>query len=338
MWQFLVIQLIFLLTLQAHSTTPQDEKLVHAFLRGMSNMLGVGDQLSPLQPIDKEVIFNCTSNRSDDFFQPVLLDDPDLLQKLDLQKPIAFIIHGWNSSSSEPHFQDMAHNYSRFVNCNICLVDWTNLSRYEYDVVILQSLQMVVAYFTRFLRFLNTNGISYANVTLVGHSLGAQISGLVGKSLNGAIGQIFALDPAALLFTTPKDVGVNNRLVPTDAQYVQAIFTSKGELSMEIGAGHQNFWMNDDGKHPQPGCKSLAKNKGLLERFFERLVCSHMMAAVYFTAALDPAVNYTMKRCFAYGMYQIGLCFGKKDVVGIHAKRFLGDFYGSVDLVFPYGS
>ncbi|XP_053690861.1 pancreatic triacylglycerol lipase-like [Sabethes cyaneus] len=276
MWHFLVIQLVLLLTSKGHSTKlqvslgGQDEDGLLAMIHDMSKLLDAGKQQSPLGPIDKEVMFNCSSNRPNGGFQPVLLNDPNLLKKLDLQTPIAFIIHGWNSSSGEPHFEDMARNYSRFVNSNICLLNWSNLSRYEYDVAAQQSLQMVVAYFTRFLRFLNANGMSYTKVTLVGHSLGAQISGLVGKNLNGAIGQIFALDPAGVLFTLPNDVGVNNRLASTDAQYVQAIFTTKGELSMDIGAGQQNFWMNDNGEHPQPGCKSLAKNKGLLTQYFGR--------------------------------------------------------------------
>ncbi|XP_055547512.1 phospholipase A1-like [Wyeomyia smithii] len=344
MWQLLAIKLLLLLASEGQSAKLQlslgdqaDEDVLLAIIHDMSKLLGEGNHSLP-GPIDKEVLFNC-NNRSGVYYHPVLLNDASLMKKLDFEKPFTFIIHGWNSSSGEPHFRDMARNYSHFVDSNVCLLDWSNLAHYEYEVAAKQSLQMVVTYFTKFLRFLNANGMSYANVTLVGHSLGAQISGLVGKNLNGAIGQIFALDPAGVLFTQPHDVGVRNRLAPTDAQYVQAIFTSKGELSMDISAGQQNFWMNDDGEHPQPGCKSVGKNKGLLTQFFEQLICSHTMAAVYFTATLDPAVSYSMKRCSAHWMYQTGLCyFGKKDVVGINAKRLPGDFYGNVDLPFPYES
>lgn len=47
------------------------------------------------------------------------------------------------------------------------------------------------------------------------------------------------------------------------------------------------------------------------------------MALVYFTEALNPEVNFTMKRCYAYLMYQSGLCvLATKDKLGIYAERY----------------
>ncbi|XP_058824476.1 lipase member H-like [Topomyia yanbarensis] len=344
MWpQFLVLALFLSLPLEGHpaklkiSLADKSEDDLVALMHDISKLLGVSNGSSP-GPIDKEVTFSC-KNRTSGTFHRVLLNDAKVYRKIDFKKPIAFIIHGWNSTVKQPQFLDMARNYSRFVDSNVCLLDWSNLSSYDYEIAARHSLKMVVAYFSRFLRFLNLNGMSYDRVTLIGHSLGAQISGFVGKNFNGSIGQIFALDPAGVLFTLPDDVGEKNRLAPTDARYVQAIYTSRGDLSMDVSAGQQNFWVNDNGAHPQPGCKDVGKGKGMLTQYFESLVCSHRMAIVYFTAAIDPAVSFTMKRCSAYWMYNTGLCyFGKKDVLGIHAKRITGDFYGSIVLPYPYRS
>lgn len=50
---------------------------------------------------------------------------------------------------------------------------------------------MVGEYLATFIKSLNELGVSYDDVTLVGHSLGGQISGIAGGYLDGQIGQIF---------------------------------------------------------------------------------------------------------------------------------------------------
>ncbi|XP_058451703.1 lipase member H-like [Malaya genurostris] len=344
MWQHLLLVSLFLsLSRQVQSAdikislSDKSEDVLVSLMHDISKLLGIGHPSSP-GPIDKEVTFSCR-NRLSTGFQQVLLNDANVVRKLDFRKPVTFIIHGWNSSAKELHFQNMARNYTRFVDSSVCLLDWSNLASYEYDIAARQSLQMVVTYFSRFLGFLNLKGMDYGKITLIGHSLGAQISGLVGKSLSGSIGQIYALDPAGVLFTLPDDVGEKNRLAPTDAKYVQVIYTSKGELAMDVSAGQQNFWTNSNGEHPQPACENVSKDKGMLTQYFDSLVCSHRISVLYFTAALDPAVTFTMKRCKAYWMFKTGLCyFGQKDVLGIYAKRTAGDFYGDVALPYPYES
>ncbi|KAL1403262.1 hypothetical protein pipiens_005749 [Culex pipiens pipiens] len=308
-----------------------------ALMDDMTKLLNVQKAKLP-GPIDQEVRFFC-SNRPGAAFSQVMLNDQGLLAKMSMQKPVAFVIHGWTSSSQEAHFRDLAGNYSRYVDSNVCLVDWANLAAYSYDVASGQSIRMTANYLTRFVRFLNLNGIGYAKVTLIGHSLGAHISGFVGKNLGGEVGQIFALDPAGVMFTMPEDVGESNRLTKSDAKFVQVVYTTQGTLAMGISAGHQNLWMNSNGMYPQPGCKKVGEGKGLFSKTVAELTCSHTMSVAMFLAALDPKVEFTMKRCSSYWLYNIGMCaLATKDKLGIWSKRVSGDFYGSNEMEFPYAS
>lgn len=71
--------------------------------------------------------------------------------------------------------------------------------------------------------------VTHANVTdfhLIGHSLGAHISGYAGSRFaNPKIAKITALDPAGPAFQADN---ANSRLDRTDASYVVAIHTNAG--------------------------------------------------------------------------------------------------------------
>lgn len=58
----------------------------------------------------------------------------------------------------------------------------------------------------------DTYNYSLSDVTLVGHSLGAHISGYAGKYTNGTLGIIVGLDPAAPLFFNGKFIDVSKAL------------------------------------------------------------------------------------------------------------------------------
>lgn len=104
-----------------------------------------------------------------------------------------------------------------------------------------------------FLSYLIAKGLRLDNLVVVGHSLGAHISGIAGKQLiangYGKIDVIVGLDPAGPLFSISKP---NKRLADTDAEYVHVIHTDAGRLSLENPIGHADFYPN--GGNEQPGC------------------------------------------------------------------------------------
>lgn len=96
------------------------------------------------------------------------------------------------------------------------------------------------------------------NVHMIGHSLGAHLSGYTGhalkKEFSVSLGRITALDPAEPLFTDSDPIV---RLDQNDAKFVDVIhtdtlpLTSYG-LGMPMAIGHVDFYPN--GGHSNPGC------------------------------------------------------------------------------------
>lgn len=73
----------------------------------------------------------------------------------------------------------------------MCAVDWGRLANFEYTISATRNVFMVAEYLATFIKYLNELGVEYDNITLVGHSLGGQISGIAGGLLDGQVGQIF---------------------------------------------------------------------------------------------------------------------------------------------------
>ncbi|XP_018322913.2 lipase member H-like, partial [Agrilus planipennis] len=87
------------------------------------------------------------------------------------------------------------------------------------------------------------------NFSFNSHSLGAHIAGCAGATVNSSIGVIVGLDPAGPLFHTSE---TDNRLDPSDAQFVQAIHTCAGRLGYRRSLGTADYRPNGGGN--QPGC------------------------------------------------------------------------------------
>lgn len=89
---------------------------------------------------------------------------------------------------------------------------------------------------------------------MIGHSLGGQIAGLVGKNVQNLTGlnisRITGLDPAGPLFF-PSDT--ENRLTSADADLVVALHTDGLVYGYYYQIGGIDFYANG-GTSPQPGC------------------------------------------------------------------------------------
>lgn len=190
-------------------------------------------------------------------------NDPHLHAKLDLKQPIAFLIHGWTENVDRHWVTDTMSEYIKHTTSNICAVDWARLALTEYTIAA-GNTKHVANYLLKFISFLQSDGgINLNQITIVGHSFGAQIAGLVGGRLNGKIARIVGLDPAGWLFTKPSPVSTQHRLDHTDAKFVQCIHTNANYfgLGATMNCGHQDYYPND-GLSPQPGCHRPAEENG----------------------------------------------------------------------------
>lgn len=176
----------------------------------------------------------------------------------------------------------VAREWTKFVDTNVCAVDWSILSRQDYLIAAQLNTRLVGYYIAEFITQLVRNNISPDDISVAGHSLGGQIVGFVGQNLinrNITLGRLYglnfffvlvfvfeekqltemdfislyfiitALDPGAPYFTLPFVLPYGLILNQNNAKYIQLIQTST------IGtqrSGTANFVAN--GGIQQPGC------------------------------------------------------------------------------------
>lgn len=165
-------------------------------------------------------------------------------------KPTRIIIHGWKN-----HYQSKVNVILRSAlletgSYNVICVDWNSKAKNMY-VFSMLDVPEVGEEVANFIDFLNQQGgMPFNTLLVIGHSLGAHVSGFAGKNVkNGKISQITGLDPAWPGFSYNKPYG---RLCETDAVYVESIQTCGGYLGFIEPIGMAAFYPN--GGKSQPGC------------------------------------------------------------------------------------
>ncbi|XP_052860285.1 pancreatic triacylglycerol lipase-like [Anopheles cruzii] len=152
-------------------------------------------------------------------------------------------------------------------------------------------------------------------VHMIGHSLGAHLSGYTGQALREKyrlrLGRITGLDPAELAFTETDELV---RLDPSDAQFVDTIHSDATPFVPKIGLGlyepigHLDFYPN--GGYNQPGCRRefwKRPNTRFVSDMFQFFSCSHSRAYMYFIESITtPLVTVS---CDSYESYLAGRCF-----------------------------
>lgn len=102
-------------------------------------------------------------------------------------------------------------------------------------------------------RLIKDYKVPVENFLIIGHSLGGQTAGFVGKKVSELVGEkvprIVGLDPAGpAFFNRPEE----ERLNKNDAKIVHVIHTDGGKLGFEDPCGTIDFFPN--GGTDQPGC------------------------------------------------------------------------------------
>lgn len=163
-------------------------------------------------------------------------------------------------------------------DANIFIMDWSAISGNPFYPISMMATPKVGKYYGTYLNYLiEKTGINPKDIHLVGHSLGAHVSGFAGREIKqGKIGRIsgmlyyignfldnlvfvqqlflLGLDPALPGF----DVGLVSAgtLSNSDADFVDVIHTCAGYLGYKMPLGHADFYPNGGGP-PQPGCSIL---------------------------------------------------------------------------------
>ncbi|CAK7319172.1 Lipase member I [Vulpes lagopus] len=180
---------------------------------------------------------------------------------------------------------------------NIIVVDWNRgATTFLYSRAV-KNTRRVAWSLSGYIRNLLKYGASLDNFHFIGMSLGAHISGFVGKIFQGQLGRITGLDPAGPKFSgRPSNV----RLDYTDAKFVDVIHSDTNGLGIKEPLGHIDFYPN--GGKKQPGCpKSIFSG-------IEFIKCNHQRAVHLFMASLETNCNFISFPCSSYEDFKAGLC------------------------------
>jgi len=248
--------------------------------------------------------------------------DPSGLQQTTFapSRPTKLVIHGFTDSGSNDWVKELSQELLAFGDYNVIRVDWGDGAGLMYSQAVANTrvVGLEIGYLINWLA--DEYGLQRGMVHLIGHSLGAHISGYAGEQIEG-LGRISGMDPAGPEYTgtLPKV-----RLDETDALFVDNIHTDS-EPIYKLGAGtsqpmgHLDFYPN--GGYNQPGCEILSSGTSFLS-------CSHSRAVELYTDSIRSSCNFLSYECSSYEEFQLGNCASCGDdnshcaSMGFHADQY----------------
>ncbi|CAN2387641.1 lipase [Pristimantis euphronides] len=238
---------------------------------------------------------------------------------LDVSRKTIFITHGYRPTGSPPVWLDeIVQKLLTVGEFNIILVDWnrgaTTLIYHHAAAKTKDVAEILKSFIDRML----DRGGSLDSIYMIGVSLGAHISGVVGKMYNGSIGRITGLDPAGPLFNGK---AAEERLHHSDAQFVDVVHSDIDALGYRENLGHIDFYPN--GGIDQPGCpKTILSGT----EFFK---CDHQRSVFLYISSLTASCSVETFPCTSYKDYRIGKCVDCQEfaalgcpVLGFYADKW----------------
>ncbi|MDJ0598570.1 MAG: hypothetical protein QNJ37_06995 [Crocosphaera sp.] len=187
---------------------------------------------------------------------------------LDTNQDTYVLTHGWRSNGvTDKDWIDLAQSIKDYnPYANIIFTDWTDLAS---NLNYWESADDTATVGQELATFLDEQGVDGTKTTLIGHSLGAHVSGIAGDKYdditgNSSLSMIIGLDPAGPDFEDGAR-GTSARLDASDADHVVAFHSSK-TLGYDDALGDADFYLNwndllDITSH-QPGESSFFGNHG----------------------------------------------------------------------------
>lgn len=197
------------------------------------------DMICDVQDDDIDLILFTRDNKD----KPIYLN-PKSPENVPPKFKTVLILHGFMSNHTKTGFPDLKNDYLTRYDCNVIMVDWSKISTQFYLMAVckLSHISLILA---KFLCQLTNQNNNMDSVHMVGHSLGAQLSGQTGfrtvEMCDRKIGRITGLDPAGPLFYNAIK---RDRLDKSDASFVDVIHTNALFAGYIENCGHVDFYVN----------------------------------------------------------------------------------------------
>ncbi|XP_060527866.1 lipase member H-B-like [Cylas formicarius] len=219
-------------------------------------------------------------------------------------KPVRFITHGWMSDATKDMAINLTNGFLNKYDANIFVVDWSRISKNIFYPIPMMATWEVGNHIAKYLNYLTDNlGVDPGDIHMVGHSLGAHVSGFAARAAKGRIGRVTGLDPALPGFSVGLVEG--GTISAEDAQFVDIIHTCAGFLGYKEPLGHVDFYPNG-GTPPQPGCTILE----LVE------ACSHGKSWKIFASSLLNTDQHMAYKCRNFSELARRRCLGESIPIG----------------------
>lgn len=224
----------------------------------------------------------------------------------DSSKKTKFCTHGYLCNTKPRSGCDNIKNaLLKSGDYNVILVDWSALdSKLLYAINVAVRLPAISSVYADLVQDLLDEGADADDMHLIGHSLGAHLSGLVGEQTLAPHnkGVITGLDPAGPLYEGSDS---SHRLSPDDARFVEAIHTNGGILGIVEAVGDLDVYYNG-GVGTQPGCP-----------FDVAGICSHCFVFDAYINAIENPNAFIATQCPSMAQLRQSACAG-------NATTFLG--------------
>ncbi|XP_017060656.1 inactive pancreatic lipase-related protein 1 [Drosophila ficusphila] len=178
-----------------------------------------------------------------------LLED----ENLDLSKNTVLYLHGYLEDPDVESIHVIAEAYLERKDTNLIVLDWGELADGNYMFDAFPNLKQLGPELAKVLLKMFDHGLDIEKFHIVGHSMGGQLAGLLGREIfkrtKGVrkLKRISALDPAFPLFYPGSHLSAN------DAEFVDVIHTDAWLYGAPTSTGTADFWPNGGGSL-QPGC------------------------------------------------------------------------------------
>ena len=242
-----------------------------------------------------------------------------LAHGFDVNKPTKIFVHGFTSNGRKYCTQFIEAYASSTWDVNLICLDWSKYADIDCPLYIRaaeNAVKVGVEVGQKFVSklLIKTLKQNPRLIHVIGHSLGAHLSGHIGRNSGVKIGRITGLDPARPYFDKPKMR--RKRLSKNDADFVDVIHTNSGELkrgclSIPQNIGHVDFYPN--GGQFMPSCKGIDKIPNpvfyanplkkwiCIKDIFVKGACSHEQANLYYVYSIRNDPNYYLiKECAHY--------------------------------------
>ncbi|XP_078686854.1 pancreatic triacylglycerol lipase-like isoform X2 [Branchiostoma floridae x Branchiostoma belcheri] len=245
----------------------------------------------------------------------IMYDDTSsvLNSYFDSSKKTKFLVHGYMDDRTEEWLILAREAILAREDVNVIVVDWGGGANSINYIQVAANTRLVGAQVARLITYLmQLTFLSESSVHLIGHSLGAHISGYAGERLQPRPARITALDAAEPGF---QGMPTHARLDPSDAMFVDAIHTD-GDSILTLGfgmsqpVGHLDFYPN--GGTEQPGCEEsildFIISEGLIDGGKYFVTCNHKRAHKLFLDSISSACPWLGYPCADWEEFRAGRC------------------------------